>query len=330
MRAALLSWPLWLAAPAAEDTWADVPVRIDECVDVRGVDREQLAYLVGNELEGPAAAITERLGEQGASFVLECSADGVIARLEGPTPAEARVSTRGLEKPVATRTIALAIVEMVTELPEVASAEPGPGSVEPEPGPGQEPEASGEPEPQAELEGEASRVRSTAWVVRAGFEALGFPLASLGLYGLALDVRHRPTRRFGWLAGVGAHGGRDREALGIVQAVAASGTLAATIHGGPKRFDVYGALGVRGGLAALRGVAAGDGVLAGSVLGAWLGPAIRGGVDGFVGRRAVIGAYIELGWAVIGTRARVDGRPGAGATGPWIGVGVSAGWRRPR
>lgn len=318
MTPGLLLWPLWLAAPASEEAWAGVPVRIDACVDARGVDREQLAYLVGNELEGPAAAITARLGEEGASFVLGCSEDGVVATLEGPTPAEAKVRTEGLEEAVATRTIALAIVEMVTELPE--ATEP----VEPEPAVEPEPVVEPQPEP---VPVEASRVPPTRWVIRAGFEALGFPLAPLGLYGAALDVRHRPTRRFGALAGVAVHGGRDRAALGIVQALAASGTIAATIHGGGERFDAYGALGLRGGVAALRGVAASDGVLAGRVLGGWLGPVARGGVDGFVGRRAVIGVHLELGWAVLGTQARVDGRPGAGATQLWLGAGVSAGWR---
>jgi hypothetical protein len=311
---------LWLAVPAGEDTWAGVPVRIDACIDARGIDREQLAYLVSNELEGPAAAITERLSEEGASFVLGCSEDGVIATLEGPTPAEARVRTEGLEKAVATRTIALAIVEMVTELPEVA--EP----VEPEPA--VEPEPVVEPEPKPEPEPvEAARVPTTRWVARVGFEALGFPLAPLGLYGGALDVRHRPTRRFGWMAAVAVHGGRDREPLGLVRALSASGMLAATIHGGRERIEAYGALGARGGVTTLRGVAEGDGVLAGSVVGGWLGPVMRGGVDGFVGRNAVIGGHVELGWAALGTQARVDGRPGAGTTGPWIGAGVSFGVR---
>jgi hypothetical protein len=327
MTPGLLLWPLWLAAPASEEAWAGVPVRIDACVDARGVDREQLAYLVGNELEGPAAAITARLGEEGASFVLGCSEDGVVARLEGPTTAEAEVRTEGLEKAVATRTIALAIVEMVTELPEVAAepveAEP---VVEPEPEPEPEPVMEPEPEPGPV---EASQVPPTRWVLRAGFEALGFPLASLGLYGIALDVRHRSARRFGWMAAVSAHGGRDREALGLVQAMSASGLLAATIHGERERFAAYGALGARGGIAALRGVAEGDGVLAGSVLGGWLGPAARGGIDGFVGRNGVIGGHLELGWAALGTQARVDGRPGAGTTGLWIGAGVSVGWRVP-
>jgi hypothetical protein len=311
---------LWLAAPAPAGTWAGVPVTIDECVEARGVDREQLAYLVGNELEGPAAVVTERLSEEGASFVLGCSDDGVIARLEGPTPAEAQVRTDGLERTVATRTIALAIVEMVTELPEVV-VQP-----EPEPEPVPVPETSPTPTPGPVPE-QAPRGSSSRWLLRAGFEALGFPLAPLGLYGVALDVRHRPARRFGWLAAVAVHGGRDREALGIVQALAASGTLAATIHGDRERFDAYGALGLRGGVAALRGVAADDGVLADRLLGGWLGPVVRGGVDGFVGRRGVIGAHLELGWAVLGTQARVDGRAGAGATQLWIGAGISAGWR---
>jgi hypothetical protein len=321
MTPGLLLWPLWLVAPASEEAWAGVPVRIDACVDTRGVDREQLAYLVGNELEGPAAAITARLGEEGASFVLGCSEDGVVARLEGPTTAEAEVRTEGLERAVATRTIALAIVEMVTELPEVA-AEP----VEPEPV--VEPDPASKPQPESEVEPvEAVRVPPIRWVARAGFEALGFPLAPLGLYGIALDVRHRPARRFGWMAIVSAHGGRDREVLGLVRALSASGLLAATIHGERERFEAYGALGARGGVTALRGVAEGDGVLAGRVVGGWLGPVVRGGIDGFVGRRAVIGGHVELGWAALGTQARVDGRPSAGTAGPWIGAGVSFGVR---
>jgi hypothetical protein len=318
MTPGLLLWPLWLAAPASEEAWAGVPVRIDACVDARGVDREQLAYLVGNELEGPAAAITARLAEEGASFVLGCSEDGVVAMLEGPTPAEAKVRTEGLEKAVATRTIALAIVEMVTELP---AAEP----VEPEPA--VEPEPTMQSQPEAVEAVEAVPVSSVRWVPRVGFEALGFPLAPLGLYGVALDVRHRPAKRFGWMAAVSVHGGRDREALGFVRALSASGLIAATIHGERQRFEAYGALGARGGVTALRGAAEGDGVLAGRVVGGWLGPVLRGGLDGFVWQNVVLGAHVELGWAAIGTQARVDGQPGAGTTGLWIGAGVSFGVR---
>ena len=54
---------------------------------------------------------------------------------------------------------------------------------------------------------------------------------------------------------------------------------------------------------------------------------MRGGVDGFVGWNVVIGGHVELGWAALGTQARVDGRPGAGTTGLWIGAGVSFGVR---
>lgn len=312
---------LWLAAPAPAGTWAGVPVEIDECVEARGVDREQLAYLVGNELEGPAAAITLRLSEQGAGFVLGCSDDGVVARLEGPTPAEARVRTEGLERTVATRTIALAIVEMVTELPERA-VEPEP--VEPEPEAEVEPEPPPEPVPAPV---EAIPILPVRWVPRIGFEALGFPLAPLGLYGAALDVRHRPGKRFGWMAAVAVHAGRDRDTLGLVRARSASSLIAATIHAERERFEAYGALGARGGVTALRGVAERDGVLAGNLLGGWLGPAVRGGVDGFVWQNVVLGVHAELGWAALGTQARVGGQLGAGTTNLWIGAGVSFGVR---
>jgi hypothetical protein len=315
---------LWLAAPApalaSEGTWAEIPAQIDDCVDARGIDREQLAYLVGNELEGPAAGVAERLREQGARFVLGCSDDGVSARLEGPTPVRTQVRTQGFECVVATRTIALAIVEMVTELPEPAV------SLEPEPAPEPTPAPTPEPAPPSPTP-TLRRPAPTRWVLRAGFDALGFPLAPLGLFGAALDARQRPRRHLGWLAAVAVDGGRDRERLGTVRAFTASGTLAAVVHGDRDRIDPYAAVGLRGGVAALRGVAAGDGVLVGRVRGGWLGPLLRGGIDVFVGRRVVVGAQLELGWAVLGTQARVDGRPGAGATQLWLGGGVAVGWR---
>lgn len=313
---------LWVALsgrapPTPEQAWAQVPVQVDPCVDERGIDRTQLAYLVANELEGTASAAAARLVGEGAALVVACTGEGVVADVVGPNVAHTEVRTAGLERTVATRTVALAIVEMVTELPVAPPVvvDPPVPEVRPEPPPPDEPRPA-----------VATPLRTT-WILRAGAEALGFPLAPLGLFGGAVDVRHRPGRRIGWLVGLAVHGGRDRESIGTVRALAGSGTVAAAIHGAQQRVDPHVALGVRGGVVALRGVADDAAVKTGRVRGSWLGPVVRGGVDGFVGRRAVVGVHLELGWAALATRARVEGRAGAGAAGLWLGGGVAVGWR---
>ncbi len=304
---------------AAPDlAWAEVPVRIDACVDGHGIDRAQLGYLVSNELEGVAQDDAARLREEGATIALACEADDVVVAVEGSVSRTSRVHTRGLERTVATRTLALAIVELVGDAPE-----PAPTKVEEPVAP--PPVVRTEPPPKPP----PPSPRRATWIATAGFDALGFPLAPLGLYGGAITVRHRPARHFGWMAAVSAHGGRSREPLGRVQAIAASAFAGAVAHGDRARVDPWGSIGVRGGWASLAGESDDATVETGRVQGGWLGPALRAGVDGFVGRRVVVGAHLELGWAAIATRARIDGEAGPGVSQLWIGGGVSLGLRWP-
>lgn len=308
---------LGLLAPApARETWAGVEATVDACVATHAIDREQLAYLVANELEG--AVVTARLRDSGAALDVACDGDRVVARIGGPVPAETSVDTRGLERMVATRTLALAIVEMVTELPEPPVEAPPPID---------EPPAEVEPPPPKGTTPVRVAPKRSLWILRAGVDAIGFPLAPLGLFGGAIDVRHRPSRHVGWLAAVIGSGGRDRDDIGVVRAVAASALAALVVHADRARIDPYVAIGARGGVASLRGVATSDGVTARRLTGGWLGPVLRGGVDGFVGRVLVVGVHVEAGWAVLGTRARVDDRLGPGAAGPWVGGGLSIGAR---
>lgn len=313
---------LSLAVAPPPEAWGPVPADVDACVEERGIDRAQLAYLVTNELEGAAATTAARLGERGARFVVACTDDGVEARIDGSIDARTQVETRGVARTVATRTLALAIIELLSELPEAApEVEVLP---EAEARPVVTPEAAPEPPPTPP----SAPARSDAtWIVRVGPEALGFVLAPLGLFGGAIDVRHRSSRRVGWLAAAAVHGGRDRATLGTVRAFAASMTAAAVLHGSGGRIDPFGALGIRGGVASLRGRTEDADVATGRVVGGWLGPVVRGGLDGNLGRRAVIGLHLELGWAVLGTRARVEGRAAAGATALWLGGGIAVGWR---
>ncbi len=306
-------------APPPE-AWGPVPARVDACVEARGIDRAQLAYLVINELEGAAASTAARLGDQGASFVVACTEHGVEARIDGPIAARTQVETRGVARTVATRTVALAIVELLSELPQ-ATPEP---EVTPAPEVAPAPEITATPARTPEPT--PTRADAT-WIVRVGPEALGFVLAPLGLFGGAIDLRHRASRRVGWLAAAAIHGGRDRATLGTVRAISASITAAAVLHGRGRRVDPFGALGVRGGVASLRGDSDDADVATGRVRGGWLGPVVRGGLDGNLGRRAVIGLHVELGWAVLGTRARVEGRAGAGASALWLGGALALGWR---
>lgn len=307
-----------LLAPATDgQTWAGVDAKVDACVTARSIDRGQLAYLVANELEG--AAVTSRLRESGAAFEVACDGDRVVARVTGPVAAETSVDPRGLERTVATRTLALAIIEMVTELPEPPV----------EPPPVIEPPVVEAPPPTKSPPTKPPTVdapKRSLWILRAGVDAIGFPLAPLGLFGGALDVRHRPSRHVGWLVGVIGSGGRDRATIGVVRAFAASAIAALVVHADRPRIEPFVAIGARGGVASLRGVATGDDVAARRLTGAWVGPVLRGGLD--VNRnRLVIGVHVESGWAVQGTRARVNDRLGPGATGLWIGGGLSIGWR---
>jgi hypothetical protein len=309
-----------LEGPSAEApglAWAEVPVRIDACVDGHGIDRAQLGYLVGNELDGVAHDDAVRLREEGATIVLACDGEDVVVAIEGPAARTSRVHTQGLERTVATRTLALAIVELVGDAPE------------PVPPPVTAPIAPPPVEPAAPPPVKPPPPRRATWLATIGFDALGFPLAPLGLYGGAIAVRHRPSRHFGWMAAVSAHGGRSRDPLGSVHAIAASGSAGAVVHGDWARVDPWGSLGVRGGFASLAGESDDATVETGRVQGGWLGPAARAGVDGFVGRRLVAGAYLELGWAAIATRARIDGSAGPGVAQLWIGGGVSFGLRWP-
>jgi hypothetical protein len=172
--------------------------------------------------------------------------------------------------------------------------------------------------------------RRASWIAGLGFDALGFPLAPLGVYGGTISLRHRPARHVGWIAALAVQGGRARDDLGRVQAIAASAFGAVSVHGDLSNVDPWGALGVRGGWATLAGRSDVANVRTDRVHGGWLGPALRAGVDGFVGARAVIGMHVELGWAAIATRARIDGRAGPGIARLWVGGGVSVGLRWPR
>jgi hypothetical protein len=306
-----------LEGPSADLAWAEVPVRIDACVDGHGIDRAQLGYLVGNELDGVAHDDAVRLREQGATIVLGCDGEDVVVAIEGPAARTSRVHTQGLERTVATRTLALAIVELVGDAPE------------PVPPPVTAPIEAPPVEPAAPPPVKPPPPRRATWIATIGFDALGFPLTPLGLYGGAIAVRHRPSRHFGWMAAVSAHGGRSREELGRVSAIAASAFAGAAVHGDHERVDPWGSIGVRGGWASLEGVSNDATVRTGRVQGGWLGPAARGGVDGFVGRRFVVGAFLELGWAAIATRASIDGEPGPGLAQLWVGGGVTFGLRWP-
>lgn len=307
---------LALAVAPASESWGALPVELDSCVAERGVEREALAYQVSNELQGPAGEAARALGERGSALLVGCTADGVTVTLTGDAPMHAVVSTAGLQPSVATRTVALTIVELLAE-PEPAppAATPQvPTEPEPAPPPASAPSALPTPRP--------DRAR---WIVRGGAEALGFVAAPLGLFGGSVDVRHRP-RRWGWLAAIAGGGGRDRTPLGRVVAWHASATAAVTLQRPVmRRVDPFGALGIRGGVASLRGHTDAADVVASRLRGGWLGPMLRGGVDIDAGARVRVGLQLELGWAVLGTRARVGGRAGAGASGPWVGGGLAVG-----
>jgi hypothetical protein len=122
-------------------------------------------------------------------------------------------------------------------------------------------------------------------------------------------------------------GGRTHE-LGAVDGLLASGGAALRARYAPgQSWTLAGGAGVRFGLVRLAGEPARPEDGGRSVLRPWGGPIATLALE--VGRGHSCAALgLEGGWALVGSRGLAGDSLAVALTGAWVGLGVSAGWRR--